>query len=125
MEFIKKYKKYLLVIAAVIVLIICGFLLFKPLSNKWDAFLLSRPQVKALKEEIKIHNQNEKNANDTADYYRALNLEYKKSIDSSKTVTVYIEKQTYEEVNNISTLSLDSNVKQFPLDMEEYLSNRR
>jgi len=123
-EFIKTYKKYILVVLAVLLIIICGSLLFKPLSNKWDAYLMSRPQIKQLKEEITTHKKNEQIALDSANYYKILAKKYEASADSSKTITIYIKQKTNEEVNNIPNLSVDSNTKQFPIDMDEYLTNR-
>jgi uncharacterized protein YxeA len=123
-EFIKTYKKYILVVLAVLLIIICGSLLFKPLSNKWDAYLMSRPQIKQLKEEIITHKKNEQTALDSANYYKILAKKYEASADSSKTITIYIKQKTNEEVNNIPNLSVDSNSKQFPIDMDEYLTNR-
>ena len=124
LEFIKKYKKYLLVVLSVILVIICGSLLFKPISDRWSAFLLSRPQIKQLKSQITKHQENEQKAMDTANYYKELAKKYEASADSSKTITVYIKQKTNEEVNIIPNLSVDSNIRQFSRDMEEYLTNR-
>ena len=124
MQILKEYKTYIIVFVLAVILCLSFYFLVNPIKSKWSDFILSTKEVRHLKEENIEFKKVKDQWIDSANYYKNLAAKYEKSADSSKIITVYIKQKTNEEVNNIITLSLDSNVKQFPYDMEEYLSHR-
>ena len=119
-----KYRTYFLVIGLTLILSLSAYLLFTPISNKWSGFILSNKEVRQIIKDRDNYQKSKEQWLDSANYYKSLAEKYEKSSDSSKIITIYIKQKTNEEVNNIPTLNMDSNVKQFPRDMEEYLSTK-
>jgi len=120
LNFLDKYKTYLILIALCFII----FISFNPVKNRVSDYLLTKKEIK----DIKNENKNLKNINkeqiDTVIYYKNLFDKERQKSDSSKELTKKIKIKTNEEVKNIPNIPVDSNIRQFPRDMEEYLKSR-
>jgi len=120
LNFLDKYKTYLILIALCFLI----FISFNPIKNKVSDYLLTKNEIKDIKNENKNLKKINKEQIDTAIYYKNLFDKEKQKSDSSKELTKQIKTKTNEEVKTIPNIPADSNIRQFPRDMEEFLKSR-